>query len=545
MKKICVYIVVIIFFMLLSSNGYEVKANISMQRGFITREEKIVYYNVSENTFCEYFFVEWYYGSTYKWYIYNNDYEKFFSFENPWHYIEDVLEVSDVDTDHIKVLIENNNTYEYVAYIENRLVNVSSILESDVEDNNQQLLFNDDYIVIGKNKYTYYNDVLNYNFSEFVNQKNENDSLMIDKYFNFDTINNSFYYDNLKNNFGDNNDNTCGFVSIASLLSYYNVLYNSDFINSEYLDGTNYNISSEASTVYLDEFLESPGYNDSFRSFLFNDVGKGMLGFTFLANVMTPSKQVSVLQTYIDNFTPLSNHCNIQKCGNNVMQEIVNEIDNNRPVLITIYSWCGLYTDSIGNKYSTMYYGCPHVMIVYGYDIAPDNQIYLKCHTGWKGKPTMIIRPFEVDDISIVKLNYDTDIHKCGNNAYRYRHNDNCSGFSLCSCKNNYSNYCQYVETSCTTKSYLCPTCNVPLQDNPIYNHDYIWANSIFSHSGVCSKCNELIEGEHLFMYDRITHLYKCPICNFSTAFVPTNSLVIPLSWLEKNELSLENEEGL
>ena len=102
--------------------------------------------------------------------------------------------------------------------------------------------------------------------------------------------------------------------------------------------------------------------------------------------------------------------------------------------------------------------------------------------------------------------------------------------------------YCIDVEASCTLKEYHCPTCNDVLDRRTINNHNCVWDNSIFSHRGTCTKCDRVVEGQHLYVYNKVTELYKCRICGFTTRIIPANSNVIPEEWL-KEEYEIEEIE--
>mgnify|MGYP006955113196 FL=1 len=83
---------------------------------------------------------------------------------------------------------------------------------------------------------------------------------------------------------------------------------------------------------------------------------------------------------------------------------------------------------------------------------------------------------------------------------------------------------------------------NDVLDRRTINNHNCVWDNSIFSHRGTCTKCDRVVEGQHLYVYNKVTELYKCRICGFTTRIIPANSNVIPEEWL-KEEYEIEEIE--
>lgn len=542
----------LVFYLMLNFNTKKSMAipNISDENGVITREEKILHYDVRLNTFTEYNFMVWGYGASQQWCIYNSTDRRKFSSTNPWNELEIALEEGEDQNsnddssnqleyiNHIKILIENNDSYQYLAYVQGHIIVIPELTIPD-ETTNGALVFGEEYAIINKQRYLYFEETLNYNFTEFDNQKEINGSHMkFGNFTNMTTIMDAYYFEKLDTNFGDNNENICGYVAIASLLSYYSVLYNSDFINAERL-GHDYSVSSTSNSIFPQDFIKSPGYVTDFSDFLYNKIGKTIFSLPLPRNVMTPSRQQELLEKYLADYTELSNLCTIEKVSNNVLEYTISEINAGRPVLMTIYSWTGCYgTEPI----TEFYYGCPHVVIVYGYERSDDGQLYFKCHTGWKRNPVSIFTLYNLNNVKIIKFNYDTSVHKCNNNAYIYSHKDNCAGFNICICKGSMRSYCIDVEASCTLKEYHCPTCNDVLDRRTINNHNCVWDNSIFSHRGTCTKCDRVVEGQHLYVYNKVTELYKCRICGFTTRIIPANSNVIPEEWL-KEEYEIEEIE--
>ncbi len=521
--------------------------NISGEQGIVTREEKILHYDVELNTFTEYNFMVWGYGASQQWCIYNATDRRKFSFTNPWNELEMALEnVENQNSNnnssdqlecinHIKILVESNDSYQYLAYIQGHIIVIPEQVIID-ETTNGALVFGEEYAIINSKRYFYYEGTLNYNFESFDNQKEINGSYMkYNQFSNMTTINNAFYFDKLDENFGENENGICGYVAIASLLSYYNVLYNSDFISADKL-GHDYSISSTSNSIFPQDFAKSPGYKTDFSNFLYNDIGKTIFSHNILpSNVMTTERQKQLIEKYLTDYTELSNLCSTEIVENTIfssasLQYAISEINAGRPVLMTMYSWTGCY-NNIG--ITEFYYGCPHVVIVYGYGY-DDGQLYFKCHTGWKNKPISIFRLYQTDNVNIIKFNYNEYTHKCNNNAYMYKHKASCAGFSICICKGTLARYCEALEASCTLKEYHCPTCNDILDTETINNHKCVWNTSVFTHRGTCTKCNTYIESQHLFLYNKVSELYSCRVCGFTTRIIPANSNVIPEEWINR-----------
>ena len=132
-----------------------------------------------------------------------------------------------------------------------------------------------------------------------------------------------------------------------------------------------------------------------------------------------------------------------------IIRVIVNEINNGRPVIISTSDYVINEKVNInGTIYNKpRYYNKNgHVLVAYGYQKTSDNEILLRCHTGWKDPSNLntnlndvIVKIMDKNDIkgySIILTNYS---HKHSGN-YIY------GGSGICPCYSTLPN--NFVETS-------------------------------------------------------------------------------------------------
>lgn len=546
---------VMIAFLSLISYSNKIKAE-SFYENFeddITREEQILFFDYENNSFDFVYYIE----TSKKWILYKNGILVNSNNESSWSYPNQVLDLNNID--YIKVIVKEGNTYYNVLYINNIYVSIDEYVFAS-NDNDSTIILNSNYVVIKNHQYSMFSlDMSNVTLPSFIPLVNTSGSLL--NGFSITesaSIEEAYYFEKLKNNFGDNSEGTCGYVAIATLLTYYNTFYNSDFIDfnkSEY----NFLKTSSYHSLFVGDFIESPGYDDSFHQFFINEIGKNKLNFdqSLLGlNPMTTSRQKSVLEAYLEYYTSLSNDCIVSKGSTfNILNEIKSEVDNNRPVLITLSNWEAYYdldkTSTTSNTETSskkekheLNYERPHVMIVYGYSITDSGEMLLDCHTGWKNNYHIAkIKPLNINSVNTLKFEYTSSTHKCSNNAYQYNHHVDCIGFPICICKDYFSDYCVLNKTGCTRFYYECPSCNRELDGFEAFNHDCEWTITSTSHSGNCSKCSLYISDTHTFLYDRKKEVNVCIYCQYTTKIYPTIKFNIPTEWLEEGKIRNEEED--
>lgn len=285
-------------------------------------------------------------------------------------------------------------------------------------------------------------------------------------------INNAFYFENLNTNFGSNETGSCAYVSLGILLGYYDLFQNNNLIENEgmYYSGkatassiegsnTDYFIKEELGTNYnANSFMNSPGSTNAFHNFLVYEIGRKGLGYynegTTENSVdgISIGQAANVLGTYLLNCTNLtSNDFNIEMHA--TQSDIIQALDNNKPVLIACYSWAMNYIINIsGKNYDTIdtYLNSGHALVAYGYENV-DGKIYYKCHAGYTESglnnfSESIIVSFDDEEIDGLSLTLNTS-HACSNSYVNSTtQKDFCVGCGAI--------YIDEVSLNCQTEAY-------------------------------------------------------------------------------------------
>lgn len=257
----------------------------------------------------------------------------------------------------------------------------------------------------------------------------------------FHTIEKSFYFENLNNNFGDNINGSCGYVAIGMLLSYANEFLDSTIVPKNFSfnkNGTIYNI--DKNSVYskvsqneynISNFNNSPGANELFHQFLINYGSNILNNNGNLIYGLSEDDMQKIMLTYLNSFYENYDKIGLRKVtneryinessyeetygftenyeyyegkrnrndiisnvdGNNYEYEfdIIKELDNDNPVILTLtynannfYQYLGPIRNidgSVEQAVFTPYNG--HAVIAYGY-VQTSHGIFYKCHMGWK-----------------------------------------------------------------------------------------------------------------------------------------------------------------
>ncbi len=387
-----------------------------------------------------------------------------------------------------------------------------------------------DYNIAGfDNEYTYIS-------AYFMNESKEEHEIV-----------DAFYFNNLDINFGENVDGSCQYVAAGTIFSYYDILYNDKVIVDEGVNIDNYTnpfiISSFVNNSFdISDCESSPGYSEEFHQFLIHKCGYEMEDDSY---GIIDSKAVTMINKYIDTYSNLKDSSAQATLRYNVSSNsIISEISDGNPQIITFSEGCIYFKmNSNGNYSAFVDSSMAHSLIVYGYRIMSNGDIYYKCHSGWKNSPVIYIKPF--DNINMIKVNIpkengnNFDSTNDNHNAYIYKHSEagiDCNGIKLCKNRKSYPYYLNSSET-CTMRYYSCPECSKVLYTNEINNHICNWSSNIYTHSGVCINCNEKINDSHTYFYNPKMGLYKCAICGFTTQFIPQPFSLVNEVWVCKESL--------
>ena len=297
-------------------------------------------------------------------------------------------------------------------------------------------------------------------------------------------IDNSYYFENLADNMGDNTSTSfsgsCSYVALNMLLSYYDTIVNDDVI-AESFDITEKISVSSMNDVRVENFPQSPGVNNDFHNYLINlgrnngytEAGDYSISLTEMDNLMNDYFGIRNMNVTTHNTNLLTNKLDFCKSA----------IDSNNPVIIQITG-----TDTALDPRDLN-----HAVIGYGYD---NRGIFV--NFGWKGTYTNVnINNYTISRAFYLELNEE---HKCSNN-YKWNYYG---------CLGN-----------------LCPCGEIT------YNHtyDYIWKNTK-QHLAICDCGVSTLQGHAI-----VSGTNKCILCggNADMGFIQINALSPQVQYVTNN----------
>ncbi len=304
----------------------------------------------------------------------------------------------------------------------------------------------------------------------------ENASIYSSEIPAYDAVDCSYYFVNLKNNKGSNTSsspypNSCSYIAIGMLLSYYDSVVN-DKIIPENKDVTSAkNDFSTYSAIAPNLYEQSPGIDDNFIGDLITyavEKGYGSSGSNSISMGMTDDLlisyfrdncQITVSTSYSNNQTNLVNYCK-------------NAIANNNPVLIHISGGIS----NIGHHRVLGYeYTNTGIVVNFGYKYshqAPEN---------------IVVNGYTIHEACYITLSNCT--HSCSNN-YEWTYNG-CVG-TVCPCGIVYcdpalgSGSGTYLSYSSKYHKHQCNTCG----NYALKNHSFLYlSNSQNTHRARCITC--------------------------------------------------------
>lgn len=340
------------------------------------------------------------------------------------------LGISEYD---LEILNDLNNDEKYIlVYTDNKYLIYDRLVESYIEyssnsgspynsiENNYQKVYDGPaqyYYQLNNKYYSVYDESI-VNLDEYINDENiENLSIAtlsyeeeIEEVLDESTyIDNAFYFENLKKNMGLNKNGSCTVVSICMLLSYYDTFLNDDIIPEQY-DAYVENEFYNESSFSFNSYIQSPGITDQFHLEMIeykqsNGYGEGYS--------MSEENYVPLLNSFYQSigtsFT-FSGEC--KKAD--VLVNLKNEIDNNRPVLCSLRP--GFY-----NNISES-----HAVVAYGYN---DDDIIV--NTGWVANNVISVNDSYVYNCTPINVQAT---HKHSDN-YFYEISDTCNFKCTCGYK--------------------------------------------------------------------------------------------------------------
>ena len=291
-----------------------------------------------------------------------------------------------------------------------------------------------------------------------------------------------YYFQNLKQNFGNNQMGSCGYVSVASMLTYFDTFYNDDIVPE------NYDVISEANST--DEALEnSPGSKyevldesslDKYWEEIENNKDDN------LHNLMISNNNAISISSYDDekvvkSILPTSLQNSFEffvldlynlACKENINSTFINlakeMIDRGLPVNL-----------SIGKRQNNNKLNDLHSAIAYDY---VGNDLYM--HPGWKGVSTYL------------KLNQIT-------NDWGKTYYDTIYAISIIVPKMNHThsnNYKIYYDNG-EKFYYFCP-CGTTIG----HTHEFTYQKyDSVQHIQTCIHCHEVQYRNHIYLSERAT----------------------------------------
>ena len=355
----------------------------------------------------------------------------------------------------------------------------------------------------------------------------------------------TYYFLQLKSNFGLNHKGTCSYIAAAMLLSYYDTYWDDNVIPSQYdqiVDSFNINnpiesnlqspgIKPEDEIIYQKKYdlgippdgeLDDATYNSivsnnasTYFHFKLLEIGRTQLNETY---GMFPWDIEDLLVHYLYNergYSPSA--VTIERKGldsqDDMKSYIIDKVTRGIPVIV-----CGGYWEN-GLQ--------GHSFIIYDYDAISDE---LYCHTGIKnGKTHVKFSTIEYTTIGgVISLNF-TNEHVCSNNYVGKYNKEYCSCFAPPDIHP--AHECRYYkEYNETYHTYACD-CN-PSEEN-LFEHNFVYGNSQISyHEIYCSDCGYKKGTQpHDYQYvfeNSEYHKRVCAICGHkhsqsSHNFVSTN----------------------
>ena len=381
----------------------------------------------------------------------------------------------DIKLDSTYLLIQNDNFYmiydiicdTYMEYAYNKCYPY------------QNLLNNEKKVYVGPSIYLYSHD----NFIYDASTKKIVDSNQLTSYYRIETeyrsklkkarginsinssalIPHSWYFINLLSNYGSNTstlfEGSCGYVSIESILSYYDTFY-SDNIIAETYDVTVSKSFSNYASIYMENYPSSPGINDTFHSHLI-DLGR-TYGYT---NPLENSLNFYLIDDFLDSYYSAStiSLTYTYYSGDEVYDDIIDCIDEGKPVIIRIENGVDSY----------------HSVVGFGY---VDEGIFV--HTGWKAPENtfLIINSNIIKNALKISITSPTIVHS---NNYKW---------SVGVCQG-------HIRGNGTKVCY----------------HDltYLGTYDIAGHDMYCSCCNNNVVEAHTFVPQGLG--YICSVCGYYT----------------------------
>lgn len=199
------------------------------------------------------------------------------------------------------------------------------------------------------------------------------------------SISNSFYFSNLKDNMGINDNGSCTYVALTSVLGYYDIFLNDNIIINNYEDKVFMLEGTTNNSYNAIDCNNSPGVSDEFHDFIIQEIGINEKDFHNFYDEygLNRAQAVEVMESYLENYTSF-NYDNYTITLLNSENAIIQKLNNDVPVILGYNSW-GYDVEIMSENYLFNLFNYRHMVIAYGYEILDDGTVYFRCNLGWQG----------------------------------------------------------------------------------------------------------------------------------------------------------------
>ena len=291
-------------------------------------------------------------------------------------------------------------------------------------------------------------------------------------------ISNSYYFYNLKDNVGSCTSNyfpdSCSYIAIEMLLSYYDSVENDNVIVETY-DVTSSKAFSSYSAINNASYTQSPGIDDYFHYYMIS-YGRN-LGVTSSTGYSISINDMDLLLDEYFYARGLTMTPYTTTSSTNKYNFCTDAIDGDNPVIINIS----------GTDNNIVYDYLNHFVVGYGYD---SYGIY--ANFGWKNNYHTNTNINNYTITNAFYISFDSS-HSHSNN-YLWTYNG-CSG-TICPCGNKTCNHGSYTYTQYSSVIHK-KTCNAcGYQQNEAHHFQTVGNNQ------VCSDCGYVLTGhQHSYFY--------------------------------------------
>jgi hypothetical protein len=337
-------------------------------------------------------------------------------------------------------------------------------------------------------------------------------------------IDNYYYFKNLnlasEGGSAFNLNGTCGYVAVTMLLSYMDTFVNNDFIqdtivynNQNYTTGEDGNSNT---TVDIKEWGVAPNTTAPRPNIELHDYLVSLGSDLGMTSGTGPNDWAELIVGHF-NANPVS-YSGISSSWLYLLENpVINQIDNNNPVIIGMAGLEYEFIDEYGNiQYCNETIAYAHAVIVYGY-VKTDDGYYYNAHIGYSGvgRGNLIINPTLFGGYAY--MNYDNTAHVCSN-EYVYL---TPSGVPINICPTEgISNYFGYSYTSLDLDYFISYQTSEILIYGHSHKHNIVVSENSNEHILMCEYClmNSTVTEEHqyvIYNYDSINqHIKKCIVCD-------------------------------